>query len=343
MRYDVFVSKNTKDINMANAIVEYLIENGLSVFESNKDIPTLSNADYAMAIDKAIEASDNMIVICSENDNASGEDENSSWVYYEWTTFRNELLSKRKNGNLISVTSIDVNQLPIGLRKYQYFNYCDIRNTDLIQFIKKKDPLSGQPKAPSALIELPKINAKELQAFDYGYHFSLYMFAKMQGKQADTMDLLYEDVSNIHGESYKIEYWLNMSPDEIEHIIELKYSNDIASLFSFGQRVGLATTYLLFIVNGLEIASEHANALIDPFISDAKRLCIPQRIIDEFISFSRNISPDSEIRIVKYYYIIRHAIAQRYINSTDCPFCGTKIATDYTKCPKCLSPLHSNK
>lgn len=118
--FNVFISKNTKDSRHSDRILKMLKDAGLSVFDSS-EISYQGDADYAARIDQAIEESNNLIVICSKNEYGTGEGFSSRWVYYEWTMFRNEILSGRKDGNLLIVLAdnIDISQIAIGLRKYE--------------------------------------------------------------------------------------------------------------------------------------------------------------------------------------------------------------------------------
>ena len=124
--FDVFISKNTKDSRHSDRILKMLKDAGLSVFDSS-EISYHGDPDYASRIDQAIEESKNLIVICSKNEHGTGEGFSSRWVYYEWTMFRNEILSGRKDGNLIIVLvdNTDISQIAIGLRKYKCIHVKD--------------------------------------------------------------------------------------------------------------------------------------------------------------------------------------------------------------------------
>ena len=146
-KYDVFISKNSKDRNFTNNLHSYLVHAGLSVFDSSQ-LPKLGDTDYASEIDKALELSNNLIVICSKNELATGKDPYSRWVYYEWTTFRNEILSKRKDGNIITILidDVQVKDIAIGLRKYESLLGTNYEEKILGYFGKSVDP---RPVTPS--------------------------------------------------------------------------------------------------------------------------------------------------------------------------------------------------
>lgn len=121
--YDVFVSHKSDDYKIAERVYDTLLKEGLNVFLSEKSLPAIANADYIAEIDKALENTRHLIVIASDVENI-----NSGWVRYEWSSFLNEKLSGRKNGNIITVVTnnISFDKLPLGLRHYEVINVKDI-------------------------------------------------------------------------------------------------------------------------------------------------------------------------------------------------------------------------
>lgn len=135
--FDVFISKNIKDSKYSDSILKFLSEHGISAFDSSQ-IDSRGDADYALQIDSAIEESKNMLVICSKNELGTGCNGSSRWVYYEWSTFRNEVLSSRKNGNLITVIvdDTDISEIALGLRKYEYIRLHELNK--LLSYVSDK-------------------------------------------------------------------------------------------------------------------------------------------------------------------------------------------------------------
>lgn len=69
MKKDVFISYSAQDLEIANCIVNYLERNGINCFISSRDIPV--GAEWATCIIEAIEHSELMVVVFTENYNNS--------------------------------------------------------------------------------------------------------------------------------------------------------------------------------------------------------------------------------------------------------------------------------
>lgn len=134
MKYDVFISKNSADQVLADSVVVFFERSGLTVFESNKDLPFLGDADYSRAIFNALDNSKNVVIICSANENGS----KSKWVYEEWSWFINEIRSKRRIGQVMTIRKgIQVEQLDPQLRKYESFDY-DSYKSRILPYLGQK-------------------------------------------------------------------------------------------------------------------------------------------------------------------------------------------------------------
>ena len=95
MEYDIFLSKNTKDLTEARRVVDLLKSYGLKVFESTQELSNIGKTDYASSIDKALENSHHIIILCSKNEFGTGEGSDSLWVYYEWSSMKYYLNEKK--------------------------------------------------------------------------------------------------------------------------------------------------------------------------------------------------------------------------------------------------------
>lgn len=338
LKYDVFLSKNTKDYNDVQKLLNFLENAGLKVFESQKDLPKLGKADYAQAIDNAIDLSRNLIVLCSPNELATGEGDNSNWVYYEWTLFRNELLSKRKKGNLLTVLcdGININMLPVGLRKYQAFELNNIEQSGILDYLRNEEEVRSVNNSLS--FDKKNTVAIDLKMFDFGYHFSICMFAKMQNKQDnDFINILQEDLDELDGIPWKdSSQILLVNPEGISQKLTILYGKIAGDIFSLGQYCGISVSMALFVILGAKDVFKELQSVFIPYVRIAASLGISQSVIEKLITM---VEEKDQERILNYYKLVRRAVAIRNETSRECPFCGAITAFDAKECYNCKSPL----
>lgn len=122
-KYNVFISHKSEDYKIAKEVHNTLSNSGLKVFLSEIELPAIANTDYIAEINKALNNSQNLVVIADKVEKI-----NSGWVKYEWSSFINENLSGRKDGNIITITTdnININELPYMLRQYEVISIKDI-------------------------------------------------------------------------------------------------------------------------------------------------------------------------------------------------------------------------
>lgn len=120
--YDVFISHKSTCFKSVKTIYDFLKDKGLSVFLSEITLPAISNADYIDEINKALDHSKNMVVFAN-----SATDISCGWIKYEWSSFINEKLSGRKEGNIITVfdSSVSINELPYSLRNFEVVQFSE--------------------------------------------------------------------------------------------------------------------------------------------------------------------------------------------------------------------------
>lgn len=131
LNVDVFISHKSDDFAIAKKVFDYLVSKGISVFLSEMSLPALSGADYSAEIDDALEHAKNIVVIASSKENV-----NSGWVKYEWNTFANEKRSGRKNGNIVTLVTdnMQIFDLPILLRQYEVLQYVECEK--IVEFVR---------------------------------------------------------------------------------------------------------------------------------------------------------------------------------------------------------------
>ncbi|MBO7133586.1 MAG: toll/interleukin-1 receptor domain-containing protein, partial [Bacteroidales bacterium] len=114
--YDIFISSKSEDYPIAEEVYTFLKDAGLSVFLASRELRKIGRAAYGEAIDDALENAKHLIVVTSKAEYVK----NSGYVHDEWTMFREELRSGRKNGNILTILKdVEISSLPIGLRNYQ--------------------------------------------------------------------------------------------------------------------------------------------------------------------------------------------------------------------------------
>ena len=117
--YDVFISSKSEDYPFAEEVYDFLISNGLSVFFADRELPRIGDDEYSEEIDKALDATDHMLVVFSKTEHLF-----SKWVKHEWSSFCNDLKDNLRNGNLLLLTSQNIiknhkRDIPTSLRHHQ--------------------------------------------------------------------------------------------------------------------------------------------------------------------------------------------------------------------------------
>lgn len=123
-KYDVFISCKSEDYPLAEEISAFLRNNEIIPFLASESLRRVGNAAYLDEIDKALDESQHLIVFCSNPQYAD-----STFVKEEWQSFRNEKLSGRKSGNILTVVAneITISQLPYGLRRYEVIPFSEFK------------------------------------------------------------------------------------------------------------------------------------------------------------------------------------------------------------------------
>ena len=136
--YDVFISSKSEDYPIAEQIYDFLHSKGLSVFLASKKLDEIGEAQYALAIDEAIDKSNHMVVVASSIDHIF-----SKWIQYEWSIFSNDLKSGYKTGNLLTVLSprVSLKDLPASLRHQQSFIFKDYQK--VLSYLPKQNAMTS--------------------------------------------------------------------------------------------------------------------------------------------------------------------------------------------------------
>lgn len=145
-KIDVFISRKSTDRAMAEKLYDYLTAKGLTVFDSDKSLPTLGNSDYRDAIDQALDQCTHMIVIGSSAENIS-----SSWVKAEWGFYIGEKRADRKSGNILTVIAegMEIKDLPASLRNYEVISFGTSRFERIGRYVGLNNSAENEKKAAS--------------------------------------------------------------------------------------------------------------------------------------------------------------------------------------------------
>ena len=146
------------DYYMAKELYEALTREGLSVFFSDETLVTLACSDYKSVIDSHLDAAKMVIVVSTSPEHCK-----SNWVRYEWDSFFSDLLSGRKEGELVSyLASDDLGAFPRTIRTRQIFERKDGMER-LVAYVRSYFHIEAR-EAPSADEE-----KGSSYAYDYAY------------------------------------------------------------------------------------------------------------------------------------------------------------------------------
>ena len=152
-KYDVFISSKSEDYGLAEQVYVFLVNNGLKVFLSSRELDQLGEADYSKAIDEAIDNTKHMIVVSS---NLSYIKE--KWVKHEWSTFCDDLKGGYRDGNIITILSeaIQLKDLPASIRHKQSFTFNNYKQHILHYLRQDEDNVKdiNMPKEDTSLFDI---------------------------------------------------------------------------------------------------------------------------------------------------------------------------------------------
>ena len=137
-KFDVFISCKSEDYPLAKGVYDFLMYHGLATFLASESLRQTGNTQYLAEIEDALEECKHLVVFCTNPDYVK-----SRWVMEEWHMFRNEKLSGRKNGNILTIIAddIEIKSLPLGLRGYEVIKLSDYKKT-ILNYLKDSDTLN---------------------------------------------------------------------------------------------------------------------------------------------------------------------------------------------------------
>lgn len=125
------VGEMTRDATLAEELYKELAKRGIKAFYSRQSIKRLCEAHYKTAIDKALDEALVLVVVGTSTENL-----NSNWVNYEWDSFYADVLSGRKDGQVLSVIDgMEATALPRALRRCKSFIKAESSVKDVSDYI----------------------------------------------------------------------------------------------------------------------------------------------------------------------------------------------------------------
>lgn len=137
--FDVFICHKSADQAVGRQLFELLTARGLRPFFSPVSVPQSGEAAYQIAIQRALLSSTHMVVLVS----TEGGKLFSKWVEAEWQGFANELLSGRKQGNIVNLlcNGLAADKLPFPLSNYHALVHgAPSWDLQLLQFLAPNRP-----------------------------------------------------------------------------------------------------------------------------------------------------------------------------------------------------------
>ena len=304
----------THDAVLAEELYEGLTNRGISTFYSNHTISILGESHYKMAIDKAL---DEAIVLVAVG--TSAENLNSNWVNYEWDSFYGDILSGRKDGQVVSyIDNMEMIDLPRSLRRCQSFKKGESTVEDICDFIcayldSKKEDITEITAKDCCLLNLTELMKNGITALDAEKAFAendkgLYegmpetvagtpeQWASIIQRHPELTAVVADDNFNIYG-NYSL-MGLSSNEEKLMRTGKLRDSELKAEsaddLYKAGQHIG----YLLNIsVNPSSESAELYNALWDHLIETLKWLATEKNVYLSKLYYKAFL-PEHEAKVV---------------------------------------------
>lgn len=123
---------DTPDREMAKELYKALSARNVNTFFSEATLKALGTAGYKQMIDSALDQASILVVVCTDVEYVQ-----NGWVFYEWDSFSNDILSNIKpDGKIFSYTDgVNAHTLPRTLRQQQVFVKSEMSVNDICDYI----------------------------------------------------------------------------------------------------------------------------------------------------------------------------------------------------------------
>lgn len=306
--------KITQDAILAENLYEELSQRGIKAFYSSQSIKRLGEAHYKIAIDKALDEALVLVAVGTSTENL-----NSNWVNYEWDSFYGDILSGRKDGQVLSfIDGMKATDLPRTLRRCQSFNKAESSVEDVCDFIcafLKKNNVS-KPELDinvCRILSLSELMREGITALDAEKAFAendkgLYenipeavagtpdQWASIIQQHPEFTAVVADDKFNIYG-NYSL---MGISPEneqrmKVGRLRDSELNAETADdLYSEGHHVG----YLLNLsVNPSSESAELYNALWEHLIATLREFAVERNVFFSKIYYKAFL-PEHEAKVV---------------------------------------------
>lgn len=194
--YDVFISKESSNYQLAKALYDFLSERNLKVFLSEVTLRQLGKDQFQSSLDIGIDNSKNLVVICSERDTAS------KWVEEEWRNFIALRNTEWRDTRVFTlrVHGSGIDCIPKGLKQYESYSenefeslYSIIVNRNIEEYV-----IEGKSLYLTKILSGPLSQASEhyfcLDAVEYSEN-------KRVSDEQMSVELQFVDEWDLHNDS----------------------------------------------------------------------------------------------------------------------------------------------
>ena len=248
-QYDVFISykhtddagTETEDCRIAEALYQMLRDKGVAAFMSGQSIFRLGMSDYKKAIDSALDSARILIVVSTCTEFIL-----SGWVEYEYETFCEDILSRRKpGGSILSYTrGITQDQLPRTLSRFQNYRIDDVPMEKLTEFVrlsleKSKQGADAAPQPPQNFD--PSHKGQTSRAGSSGSTFAASNYSSDYSNELKRLEIQAKNAAR--SDRAALDYLESLAPfpeDEPRYVLDLGSAYGFVAADRFGNdpRVG---------------------------------------------------------------------------------------------------------
>ena len=306
MAYDIFISFKktdngnlTEDYYLAKELKKILDSLNYKVFFSEDEIPNNKESRFGKIIAQALDEAKILIYVCT-----NPEYLNSSYVFYEWDSFHNEIICGRKDGEIYGVVKgLRPQNLPFGLRQYDMYNF----ETEIDKLLSSIKAYFKECDTVFKTCSIEEFNINQFQKYakyntdDYISESFNEFVSLVQGEQNSLAVISYNKNTDAYTAVYSKAKQMVTNGDDIIYLDKLSEMNEVYTSLSEQNH------YIVFINN---IASITEMAQVFEYIEKNNNL----RFIVGVNSYDSEILTTIEGQALIYKFnILNEAESQSYL------------------------------